>query len=135
MAKSSNDGGNVDALSVDSHANRGGYMLVLAEESVSISRRSQEIGRVLLEDVLGVETAHSKGTRVDLMVHGFPKTRKLFRGETRWRVKILHCFDSEDANENERLAKEWKKKIVMESRKVIQKKYNWYYEGKQIMIV
>lgn len=132
MAKSSNDGGNVDALSVDSHANRGGYMLVLAEESVSISRRSQEIGRVLLEDVLGVETAHSKGTRVDLMVHGFPKTRKLFRGETRWRAKILHCFDSEDANENERLAKEWKKKIVMESRKVIQKKYNWYYEGKEL---
>ena len=129
MATSSTDEGTDNTVCVDTHMNGGGYVLVLTDENVSVSQRSQEVSRVLLEDILGVETTKSKGRSVDLTVHGFPITRKLFRGETRWRVKIIHCFDSEDPNENERLAKEWKQKIIIQSRKVIQKKYNWYYEG------
>ena len=129
MATSSMDKGSVDPLCIDSHANKAGYCLILTDENVSVSRRDQEIGYLLLENVLGVETSQGKGARVDLIVHGFPITKKLFRGETRWRMKIMHCFDSEDSTENERLAKQWKRKIVIESRRAIQKKYNWFYEG------
>lgn len=129
MATSSTDEGSGDPLRIDNHTNSAGYFLVLTDENVSVSRRSQETGQVLLEDVLGVETSQSKGASVDLIVHSFPITKKLFRGETRWRMKLMHCFDSEDSTENERLAKQWKRKIVIESRRAIQKKYNWFYEG------
>ena len=129
MATSSTDEGDDNTTCIDSHTNSGDYLLALSGETASVSRRSQEIRSVLLEDVLGVETIKSKCNRsVELIVHGFPKTKKLFRGETRWRVKMIHCFDAEDASENERLAKEWKEKIIIQSRKVIQRKYNWYYE-------
>lgn len=129
MATSTTVVGSDSTQRIDSHINGGSYCLVLTEENVVVTQRSQEISRVLVEDILGVETTKGRGRNVDLTIHGFPKTRKLFRGETRWRVKIIHSFDSEDPTENERLAKEWKQKIVIQSRKVIQKKYNWYYEG------
>ena len=132
MATSSTDEGSGDPLCIYSHANSAGYFIILTDQGVSVTLRSQNIGHVLLEDVLGVETLQCKGTRVDLTVNAFPITRKLFRGETRWRMKLIHCFDSEDPAENKRLAKQWKQKIVIESRRVIQKKYNWYYEGKQL---
>ena len=118
---------------IDSHTNRSGYFLVLTDECITVSRRGQEISRLLLEDVLGVETTKTKGHLMDLIVHGFPRTRKLFRGETRWRVKIIFCFDSEDLSENERLAKEWKQKLIIHSRKIIQKKYSWYHKGSNIV--
>ena len=133
MATSNTDVGSDNTQCIDSHTNGGAYCLVLTDENVVVSRRSQEISRVLLEDIFGVETTRNKGRNVDLTIHGFPKTRKLFRGETRWRVKIIHSFDSEDPTENERLAKEWKHKIIIQSRKVIQKKYNWYYEGTSLI--
>ena len=129
MATSNTDERSDSKECIDSHTNRGGYCFLLTDENVVASRRSQEISRVRLEDVLGVETTKSKGRNVDLTIHSFSKTRKLFRGETRWRMKIIHYFDSEDPTENDRLAKEWKQKIIIQSRKVIQKKYNWYYEG------
>lgn len=132
MATSTEDKGGSSSSSIASHMNSGSYILLLYEEAIRIEHRAELTSHVLLEDVLGVETTRTKGPKVDLIVHGFPVTKKLFRGETRWRVKIIHCFDSEDATENERLAKEWKQKIIIQSRKVIQKKYNWYYEGKQM---
>ena len=131
MATSDTDVGSDSTQSIDSHTNGGGYCLVLTDKNVVVTRRSQEISRVLLEDILGIEATKSRGRNVDLTIHGFPKTRKLFRGETRWRVKVIHSFDSEDPTENEGLAKEWKQKIIIHSRRVIQKKYNWYYEGIQ----
>ena len=132
MATFSKDEGNEDTSCIDNHVNGGGYSIVLGHKKVSILRRGQEISYVLLEDILGIETTLGKPRRVELTVHGFPKTKKLFRGETRWRVKLIHYFDSEDSTENETLAKQWKEKIIIHSRKFIQKKYNWYYEGKQL---
>lgn len=129
MATSSTDEGNEDTSCIDSHTNEGGYSIVLGYKKVSVLRRGQEIGYVALEDILGVETTNGKKHSVELIIHGFPKTKKLFRGETRWRTKIIHCFDSDDC---ERLAKQWKEKIVIHSRKIIQKKFNWYYEGKRL---
>lgn len=130
MATSSTEENNDDTY-IDKHVNGGGYSLVLTNERISVSRRGQEISRILLEDVLGVEMTHGKGLyKAEMIVHGFPKTKKLFRGETRWRTKIIHRFDSEESTESERLSKQWKRKIIIESRKVIQKKFNWYYKGR-----
>lgn len=134
MATSSTDEGDENAVCVDSRENGGGYMLVLTDKKVYVSRRGQEIRGVLLEDILGVETTPCRRTTsVELIVHGFPKTKKLFRGETRWRMKMIYCFDAENSTENERLAKEWKQKIVIQSRKAIQKKYNWYYDESKLL--
>ena len=119
-------------LHVDSNS---GTFLNLTKSNVSVIRRAEEICRVLLEDVLGVEIKRTKGAKIDMTIHGLAKTKKVFRGEGRWRKKIRHSFDSADPTENERLATEWKQKIIVESRRVIQKKYNWYYEGKQLNYV
>ena len=119
-------------LHVDSNS---GTFLNLTKSNISVIRRAEEICRVLLEDVLGVEIKRTKGAKIDMTIHGLAKTKKVFRGEGRWRKKIRHSFDSADPTENERLATEWKQKIIVESRRVIQKKYNWYYEGKQLNYV
>ena len=116
-------------LHVDS---RSGTFLHLTKNNVSVIRRAEEICRIVLEDVLGVEITRTKGAKIEMTIHGLAKTKKVFRGEGRWRKKIKHSFDSADPTENERLATEWKQKIIVESRRIIQKKYNWYYEGKQL---
>ena len=105
----------------DSYKNSNGYSIVLENERVAISKEQKEVGSVLLEDILGVhQVTHDKGDGVKLVVHGFPKTKRIFRSEARSLMKLVMHFDSDNASE------EWKKKIILQSRKVIQEKYGWY---------
>jgi len=110
----------VVSLPVDSYKNSNGYSIVLENERVAISKEQMEVGSVLLEDILGAHQVTHKGNGVKLVVHGFPKTKKIFRSEARSLMKLVMHFDSDNASE------EWKKKIILQSRKVIQEKYGWY---------
>ena len=107
---------------VDSYKNSNGYSIVLENKRVVILREQKEVGSsVLLEDILGVhQVTHNQSDGVKLVVHGFPKTKKIFRSEARSLMKLVMHFDSENASE------EWKRKIILQSRKVIQEKYGWY---------
>ena len=100
---------------VDSYKNKNGYSIVLENEQVVILREQKEVGSsVLLEDILGVQVTQKQGDGLKLVVHGFPKTKKMY-------------FDSDNASE------EWKKKLILQSRKVIQEKYGWYQGELEIL--
>jgi len=113
---------------VDSYKNKNGYSIVLDNERVVMLREQKEVGSsVLLEDILGVQITQKQGDGVKLVVHGFPKTKKIFRSEARSLMKLVMHFDSDNASE------EWKKKIILQSRKVIQEKYGWYQGESEIL--
>ena len=108
---------------VDSYENSYSNSVVLQNERVVFFRRQREVRSLLLEDVLGVNVTRNHNENVKLMVHGFPKTKKVFRSEARSLIKLVICFDSDNGLQ---LAEEWKKKIILYSRKAIQEKYGWY---------
>ena len=114
---------------VDSYKNKNGYSIVLENKRVVILREQKEVGSsVLLEDILGVhQVTHNQSDGVKLVVHGFPKTKKMFRSEARSLMKLVMHFDSDNASE------EWKKKLILQSRKVIQEKYGWYQGELEIL--
>jgi len=106
---------------VNRYKNSNAYSIVLENEQVVILREQKEVGSMLLEDILGVQQVMQKrGDGVKLVIHGFPKTKKIFRSEARSLMKLVIHFDSDNDSE------EWKKKIIIQSRKVIQEKYGWY---------